>query len=341
MTEWIDHLAAHGARFASPLHVTDFGQLAAEQQATAKATVVVPLLHLGLIACEGAEATDFLHNQLTSDVRHLAADRAQLSSWCSAKGRMLASFHLWRTETGYWLNPAADLVEATAKRLQMFVLRAKVVLSDQSTNLVQIGLAGPAGEQALTAAGLPCPADTLATAAFDGGRVLRLSAQRWVIVAESAKAIALWPQLASQATPAGRDSWLWHDIQEGLPLVTLATKEAFVPQMVNFEKIGGVSFNKGCYPGQEIVARTQYLGKVKRHMHRGHSTVTLQVGDELFSPAVPDQACGRIAMIVPSPTSGWDVLAVVQENAVTAPIAAGSENGPTFTVAAQPACEAV
>jgi folate-binding protein YgfZ len=179
----------------------------------------------------------------------------------------------------------------------------------------------------------------LATAAFDGGRVLRLDEQRWVIVVDSTRATALWTVLSSQATPAGRDAWLWHDIQAGLPLVTLATKEAFVPQMVNFEKIGGVSFNKGCYPGQEIVARTQYLGKVKRHMHRGHSATEFQIGDELFSPAVPDQACGRIAMIVPAPGSGWDVLAVVQENAVATPIAVGTENGPTFTVAPQPACE--
>lgn len=339
MTEWIDHLAAHGARFASPQHLTDFGQPAAERQAMTGGTVVVPLLHLGLIACDGPEATDFLHNQLTSDVRHLAADRAQLSSWCSAKGRMLASFHLWRTETGYWLNPAADLVEATAKRLHMFVLRAKVTLSDQSTDLVQIGLAGPAGAQALTTAGLPVPEGILETCAFADGRVLKLAEQRWVVVCAAAQAVARWPQLTAHATPAGRDAWLWHDIQAGLPLVTQATKEAFVPQMVNFEKIGGVSFNKGCYPGQEIVARTQYLGKVKRHMHRGHSEVALQVGDELFSSAVPDQACGRIALVAPAADSGWDVLAVVQENAVTGPVAIGSENGPTFAVAAQPACE--
>ncbi|MEY2631963.1 MAG: hypothetical protein RIR00_617, partial [Pseudomonadota bacterium] len=259
--QWRDHLVSRGARFAADAatdssQVLDFGQPQAELQQAASGTVLVPLGHLGLIGCGGDDAKGFLHNQMTSDINHLDAGLIQHSAWCSAKGRMLANFLIFRQGEDYRLQLAAELVEPIRKRLQMFVLRAKVTLSDLSGERVALGLAGPQAEAALAAAGLPLPVAALNSAEADGRIVLRLEQGRWQVILPVADAPAVWDALASLAQPAGRDAWTWCSVQAGIPLITGITREEFVPQMADFEKIGGISFHKGCYPGQEVVART-------------------------------------------------------------------------------------
>jgi folate-binding protein YgfZ len=312
---WRSFLESSGARFAgeSP-DVPDFGDAAAELQAAAKQTVVAPLLHLGLIEAFGEDACAFLHSQFTSDVNHLSEAQAQHAGWCTAKGRMQASFVIWRRGESYLLGVAADLQEATQKRLQMFVLRSKVKLASRSDDIALIGVSGPQGEAALAAAGLPCPAETMTSANNGDASVIRLDGSRWLVALPVDAATAAWPKLTSVARPVGTPAWRWLDIQHAFPLVTLATKEEFVPQMADFEKIGGVSFHKGCYPGQEVVARTQYLGKVKRHLFRLSSETPLAAGNALYSPDNPDQSCGMVMTAAPSPAGGYAALAVVQSN---------------------------
>ena len=311
--QWQQFLEASGARIATN-DVTDFGDAAGELAACSSGTVIAPLAHLGLLEASGDEVKSFLHSQLTSDLNHLTADQAQHSAWCTAKGRMLASFVVWSEGDAYRLALAAELAEPILKRLQMFVLRAKVKLADLSPSTALLGLAGPRAEAALAAAGLPLPGSPLSTAAVADVRVIRLDHERFLICAPAAAAQSLWPRLATVARPVGVSPWRWLDIRAGLPLVTGATREEFVPQMADFEKIGGVSFHKGCYPGQEVVARTQYLGKVKRHLYRLVSATDLEAGDELHSPDNPDQACGKIVTGAPSPAGGFEALAVVQSN---------------------------
>src|SRR5690606_34859735 len=142
------------------------------------------------------------------------------------------------------------------------------------------------------------------TAADAGRRVLALGDGRFLVAASPDAAAGLWPMLAAALRPAGLPAWRWLDIRAGLPLIGAATKEHFVPQMADFERIGGVSFHKGCYPGQEIVARTQYLGKVKRHLYRLAGEAAMAAGDELYSGAVPDQSCGMVVSAAPSPDGG-------------------------------------
>ena len=144
---------------------------------------------------------------------------------------------------------------------------------------------------------------------------------------------ALWQKLSIKARPAGIPAWRWLDIQAAFPLVTLATKEEFVPQMADFEKIGGVSFHKGCYPGQEVVARTQYLGKVKRHLYRLTSEQTLKAGDVLHSPDNPDQSCGMVMTAAASPAGGYEALAVVQSN-FSGNVRLGALDGPKVSATA-------
>lgn len=313
--DWQVFLGAQGASIQNGV-ATDFGNPEAELAAARDATVVSPLTHLGIIECSGDDARTFLQNQLTSDVNHLEAGAAQYSSWCSPKGRMLASFVLFRRESGYAALLSADLQEFIQKRLQMYVLRSKVKIANRSVDHEVIGLSGPDAAGVLQKAGLPVPAAPMATAAFGTGVVIRLDDRRHIIVAAGEAAPTLWKDLAAAARPVGTPVWEWLEIAAGIPRIAEATKESFVPQMANLDKIGGVSFHKGCYPGQEVVARTQYLGKVKRHLYRAHTTAPVAAGMNVFAVGTPDQPCGQIANASPAPQGGYAALAVLLEGTI-------------------------
>ena len=327
-SNWQEFLGACGARIDQAL-VSDFGDRQGELNAARAATVISPLTHLGLIELSGDDAKSFLHNQLTSDVNHLEPTAAQHSAWCTAKGRMLASLLLYRSGTAYRALLSADLLAATQKRLQMYVLRSKVVISDISEHYAVIGLAGPTAVATLTDAGLPAPAEPLAVAAFADGEVIRIDQTRYLLLVASAAAATLWTRLASNARPVGTPVWQWLDVDSGIPLIGEATKEAFVPQMTHLDKIGGVSFHKGCYPGQEVIARTQYLGKVKRHLYRIRADGVVAAGCALFSAQSPDpeHPCGMVANAAPSPDGGYDALAVIQETFASADLELGRPGG--------------
>lgn len=314
--DWQNYLAARGAHFDNEW-IIDFGDQAAELSAAREATILCPLMHLAPFECSGEDAQTFLHNQLTSDVNHLGKDTAQYAAWCSPKGRMLASFILSRNDNGYLGLLSADLRTFILKRLQMYVLRSKVKIVDRSSDLQCLGVAGPKAEAALLQAGLPMPTALMNTASNAKTTVIRLDEGRFIIITNSATAPSVWESLAQIAVPTGVPAWLWLDIQAGTPFVTEATKEAFVPQMVNYDKIGGVSFHKGCYPGQEVVARTQYLGKVKRHLYRFHAEGGLPAGGSIYPAGSSEaQPCGIIASTAPSPEGGYDGLAVILEGTI-------------------------
>src|ERR1051325_1923530 len=207
------------------------------------------LTRYGLLSVTGAEARAFLHAQLTNDIENLAPDRWVLAGWCSAKGRLLASFLVIPSPTGFMLQLARDLAAPVAKRLSMFVLRAKVKITDESDAWAQHGVWD---------ADLPGP-----DVAWHGNiATVRVGPRRFLQLA---------PTAALGEEPNGDEvQWTLQEIRAGRPLITQATQDQFVPQMVNFETIGGVDFRKGCYPGQEIVARAQYRGQGKRRMvHAG------------------------------------------------------------------------
>lgn len=319
--------SAEGIFDGETSELLNFGDAPAELLAASKQTVLVPLTHLGRIEARGEDARIFLHSQFTNDINHLTEGKAQHAGWCTAKGRMQASFLVWRQGESVQMALAADLQEASQKRLQMFVLRSKVKLASRTGETVLLGVSGPQAGEALADAGLPCPDVPMSTLAIGETTAIRLDATRFIIAAPDSANAALWQKLSIKARPAGVPAWRWLDIQAGLPLVTLATKEEFVPQMADFEKIGGVSFHKGCYPGQEVVARTQYLGKVKRHLYRLESAQALKAGDALFSPDNPDQACGMVMTTAPTLGGAYIALAVVQSN-FSENVHLGSREGP-------------
>ena len=306
--EWTDFLARQGLSADSET----FGDLPGELAAARDGTVVVPLLNQGLIRASGEDAASFLHNLLTNDVQNLKVDEVRFAGFCTPKGRLLASFHIWHEGADLLLALSADIQPAILKKLSMYVLRSKVKLSDPG--LVLLGLAGP-NAQAL--------AEEFKGVAIGGGHHL--------IALPVEAATAAWPKLTASARPAGVAAWRWIEIATGQPRIVAATQEAFVPQMVNMEvaAVGGVIFTKGCYPGQEIVARTQYLGKVKRRMYRARLDAALPPGTDVFTPEAGDQHCGTLVTVAPSPDGGYECLLVVQSSGAEAgEIHLGSASGP-------------
>jgi tRNA-modifying protein YgfZ len=310
-SDWTEFLQARGAILDAGV-VRHFGDPAAELTAVAAGDVIADLSHLGLLGVSGDDAQAFLQAQLSCDLKALGDEASSLGAYCSPKGRMLASFLVWPEGDGYFLALSRTIVNPTAKRLGMFVLRSKVVVADRSGERRLIGAAGPAAERALHAALGPVPARPQGVSRSDGATVIRLAQDRFLLAVASGRAASLWTALSGALRPVGTPCWEWLDISAGIPHVTARTQDEFVPQMANLELLGGVSFHKGCYPGQEVVARTQYLGKAKRRMFLARVEGPAPApGDPLFSEDLGDQASGMIVNAAPAPDGGIDVLAVV------------------------------
>ena len=332
---WQDFLLEHGASIEAAA-VSSFGDAAAELRAARDGGIVAPLTHLGLIACSGADAQAFLHGQFSNDVKQLTPEHSEYTAYCSAKGRMLANFLIWQEDRAYCLELARSLLPAVQKRLAMFVLRAKVKLVDASESRLILGLAGSAAVGALRELfpALPREAHQIVHDPANG-TLIALSGARFQLVAELESAKRLWQRLAKALTPVGSACWQWLEIRNGIPLITPATQEQFVPQMANMELIGAVNFQKGCYPGQEIVARTQYLGQLKRRMVLAHlaGDVLPQPGDELYSSALDGQASGMVVNAQAAPDGGYDLLAVIQTASITeATLRFKSADGPALSI---------
>jgi len=310
MTAWIDFLSTQGAVWGHA-GVQHFGHPEAELAATDGSNVLADLSHYSLIALSGADAQSFLHAQITNDLRNLNAQAAVFAAWLSAKGRMLANFLVMRQGDDMLLMLPASLREAVQKRLGLFILRAQVKVRDASQEWVRLGLAGPDAAAGIAdALGVSLPEGIMGMAHAGPVSVLRLGSDRFDLFVAPDAAAVLWQKLSQRARPVGAPAWDWLLINGGIPAVLSQTQDHFVPQMANMEILGGVSFNKGCYPGQEIVARSQYLGKVKRRLFLARVEQFAEPGDELFAPEPADQSCGLIANVAPAPGGGWDVLAV-------------------------------
>jgi tRNA-modifying protein YgfZ len=334
---WQAFLEGRGARIVDG-RVADFGMIDKELAAARDATIVADLSHLALISAAGEDAAAFLHGQLTNDVQALAADTAHWTGWCSPKGRLVASFLLIRRPDRYLLLLASDIAAAIRKRLSMFVLRSKVKLEDASDAMVRIGLAGTKAPS-LVAHHFDLTPAPLQVVERDGAIAAALEFGRYVVIAPPEKARALWQSFAESAVQAGADAWEWTSIRAEVPTIVAATQEAFVPQMANFDLIGAVSFRKGCYPGQEIVARMQYRGGLKRRMAhvRVEGTERPAPGDGVYSEAFGEQAAGMVANAAPSPDGGYEALVVAQiESLERDDLRLRSPQGPRLKVLSKP-----
>ena len=327
--DWIDLLVESGANET----IQDFGDPAVEISAVARETIVSPCVNIGLIQAVGEDAESFLHNLLTNDIKGIAPHGLQRAGFCTPKGRLLADFLIWHGADGLCLQLSADILPGILKKLSMYVLRSKVKLTDATAEYIVLGLSGPTANTLLAKIGATPPAP-MHIAPFPTGIVIGLSAHGFQLVIRATEAIAVWKQLLAGARPVGVAAWQWLDIAAGIPHISVPTQEQFVPQMINFELIGGVGFKKGCYPGQEIVARTEYLGKIKKRMVRARlAEGTVAVGDSVYAPETGEQACGSVVTTAPSPVGGTELLAVLPSSAAKAgEVYLRSPNGPRLAL---------
>ncbi|MCD6705967.1 MAG: folate-binding protein [Thiobacillus sp.] len=329
---WKTFLQSQGAAIEAD-SVLHYGDPAAERAAAMDGTIVADLSQLGVIALRGEDTTAFLQGQLSNDVRALHADSAQWSGYCNPKGRLLGNFLAWRQGEDYCLQLSGDILPGVLKRLSMFVLRAKVRARDASDENVRLVVAGRQALAAVTAAMGAVPEAAMHSVAGVAGQVIRLGDDKFVLSIAPGRAAAVWQALRQSATPVGAPVWDWLRLNAGIPMIVAATQELFVPQMVNLEVIGGVSFQKGCYPGQEIVARSQYLGKLKRRMFLAHVDAEAAPGDPLYSADMVGQATGTVVNAAPAPDGGFDVLAVAQvESANTQTLHLKAPDGAALTL---------
>jgi hypothetical protein len=295
---------------------------------------VAPLISTGLIRAQGADAAKFLHGQLTSDFSLLGLSEARLAGFCNAKGRLQASFiGFKRSHTDILLLCSADLMATTLKRLSMFVLRAQAKLVDASADFVVYGLAGAAVAEA-TQSVADHQAKAWGKADVDDSSVIHLYPADGV-------PRALWVAPIGTPVPAGAaltpEQWAWGEVRSGIATVTQPVFEAFVPQMLNYESVGGVNFKKGCYPGQEVVARRQFRGTLKRRAYLAHAEEALKAGQELFAPDDADQPCGLVVQAAAAPGGGFDAIVSMQISAFEAGgVRALAADGPLLQLAAAP-----
>ncbi len=295
----------------------------------------VRLSHWGLIRAQGADAASFLHGQLTNDVAHLAPGQARLAGYCSAKGRLLASFIIWRDgPEDVLLACDASVVAATVKRLSMFVLRAKCKLSDATAERPLWGLMGPAAAAAAEALA-PWQMRASTEPPPTGGACATLLRLPAALCQPRAVWIGVGPGDAPPQraeSPVSLDAWRALEVHSALPIIEAATADRFVPQMLNYELIGGVNFQKGCYPGQEVVARSQYRGTAKRRMFLFHSASPAAAGDEVFHSGDPGQPAGMVVNSAPRSGGPGQVLLVEVKLAAreSGDLRLGSAQGPVL-----------
>jgi len=317
------HSGAVGGAWSAPLE---------QLQLALRAPVVAQLDELGVLAVLGADAVGFLNSQLTVDVNAIDREAWQLGAYCSVKGRVAALFEAWREDDGVRLLLARELIESLRARLARYVFRAKVELLDVSTQWAVFGSTGPGIEELLPRAGLKCPgAVWTSTTQEDGARLARVppstrSGARLMLVAPVAAA-ARWRGKLAAAAPVDPGVWWWSKIDAGLPDVVAATQERFLPQMLNLDVLGGVHFQKGCYPGQEVVARSQYLGKLKRRMMHGYAQEA-RAGQDVSDASAAGSAVGTVVVAAAGPGGGVDLLfECPSELAAGAPLQIGRAAG--------------
>ena len=276
--------------------------------------VLADLSDRGLLEVSGEDAESFLQNQFTNDIRNVNETTHQESAWCSPKGRIIANFRIFKRGDSYLLDLSADLVEHVIKKLRMYVMMSKVTIEDVSDSVVHFSYSGQGAEVELKQALGIVPEES--TEAIQSGSLTVLAIAganpRFDIFGEVDDCKNIWQKLSGNAVVTSSSHWDYLNIQAGIPMISAESTEAWIPQMVNYIHIGGVDFQKGCYPGQEVVARLNYLGKTKRRMYHIETDASsaLKVGSSVKS--VNDTEAGKVLSSVVNPQGKAEALVILK-----------------------------
>ncbi|MFP5413860.1 MAG: YgfZ/GcvT domain-containing protein [Gammaproteobacteria bacterium] len=314
MTDWPQFLAARGARMAGELALS-FGETPADYDTLLADAVLCDLGDLGVLSLSGPDSAKFLQGQSTADFSKLTPGGMLRGACCNLQGRVFTSFVAFATDAGVLLVMNRALVAPSLQTLAKYAVFSKTRLADASDNYRILGLAGDHAAAILATLGLRIPDQGSALAA-DGTLALHCGDTRFLLAVPTAQAQTRWLELEGHARPAGLPLWHLLDIRAGLTDVRPETGDQFLPQMLNYHHSGAVSFTKGCYTGQEVVARTQYRGKLKRHLHR-LSIATAQPpapGTEV-TLAEAANPVGTLVLAAPAGTDRCEALVVLRDEA--------------------------
>ena len=332
--DWKNFLLSIDAKIEND-KVKSFGLTLDEEQTAFSNVVIADLSHYALIKASGDDVEKFLQGQLTNDIKLVNENRGQLSAYCNPKGRILANFRIFKRDESYFLRLRSDISEATLKRLRMFVMRSKVELLDHSDDFSRMGIAGTNATKALSSLFNKLPENTDDSCTENGVTLIKLAGllPRYEAYGIFDKVKELWDTLHNDATAIGENSWNLLTIRAAIPEIVSKTVEEFVPQMVNLQAINSLSFTKGCYPGQEVVARMHYLGKLKRRLFIAsvETDILPESGDPIVTSNENDQKVGKIVSASWSMDKKVEFLAVLQiDKADKEVLHIGSNIGPTI-----------
>lgn len=311
-TNWQTNLTSQGAVIQNE-GVQHFGNALSELKATTTENTLCDLSHLGLLCLKGDDVIPFIQGQVTNDVTQLNGLNSHYSAYCSPKGRMLALFLAFSHQSTLYLQLSKPILAPIMKRLKMYVMRSKVDISDASHEMVRFGINGPSITDTMTNLLGKAPEQDYAMVAIAHGMTIKLPSikghQRYEVIIEASHAQQAWDALKANCTLVGKPCWDWLEIQTGCPEVLEKTQEQFVPQMLNLDLLNGINFKKGCYTGQEIVARTHYLGTVKRRTYLAQTNINtaIEAGDKVKDS--DQKEVGQVVRIAPNLEGGFDVLA--------------------------------
>ena len=334
--EWEKFLLSINAKIENNC-VNNFGHSIDEEQSAYSSLVLADLSHYALIEASGDDVLEFLQGQLTHDIKLVTDQMSQLSAYCNPKGRILASFRIFKRQDHYFLQLRSNILEATLKRLRMFIMRSKVELVDRSDDLIRMGIAGGNASNELSALFKKLPENADESSTENEITLIKLagSLPRYEAHGSYEKIKELWEKLQNEAVAIGENSWNLLTIRAGIPEIVSETVEAFVPQMVNLQAINSLSFTKGCYPGQEVVARMHYLGKLKRRLFIGFAKSDFLPisGESIMTSDENDQKVGQIVTASWSKDKTVEFLAVLQiEKTTENELHIQSSTGPTIQI---------
>ena len=343
-SDWQAFLAHNGAEFEDN-RLTHFGNPDRELRMALGGNIICDLSHYALLAISGADAADFLQSQFINDIRSLDENTSHLNGYCNPKGRMIAGFRVFKRDDTIYLRLDRALGQAVVRRLHQYKMRSKVEIRDVSGNFVRLGFSGKTAADRLSEI-LDTP-DIAVNGAIKGGRRYgNLTAIRvpgitpsYELYSDEAHIQDIWTRLNVDSAPVGPQPWRLIEVLAGIPHLGTETTEQFVPQMLNYQSIGGLSFEKGCYPGQEIVARMHYLGRLKKRMYlaRVKTDAPPRPNQPLYGGKAAASKTGAIVNAERHPDGGYAVLAVIQiSDAESAPVHLGDAKGPRLEITALP-----
>jgi folate-binding protein YgfZ len=277
-----------------------------------KTTQVIPLIHQRVLSVEGPDTAKFLQGQLSCDIEETLARGSSLGSHCNIKGHMLSLFRLLKTsEESVWLRMNHDIFETAAANLKKYMVFSKAEATEISETTSGLGLIGPGAQALVEKIFGHSPSEDNGTITLSNGVVVRVPGNRYEIWMDNTSLVELMKELPIEVGIGSTNDWLLSEIDAGIADLREETQEAFIPQMTNFQAVGGISFTKGCYTGQEIITRLQHRGQLKKPMYIAEVTSdTAPLPGQTIS-ALNKPKAGQVVLAAKCGENKYRLLAVI------------------------------